>query len=470
VNDVDVKGSLPMPSMRWTALVALVMAALDLSAGLPSGWTDDFGAAKAQAAAENKKVLLVFSGSDWCGWCKKLDKDTLSKSDFVKPASKKFVLVMIDSPKDKSVLSATARAQNPRLVSQYDVHGYPSVVLADAEGTVIARSSGYVKGGPKAFLAKLDEMAKAPAPSGKVVKGACNCGPECWEKLLCKCCKQNDGRCCRKKVPDEGKKSAEESGMTCRQVACWTVCTEDPELAAKVDETADFLAKILKAFDEETANYFRTLQSYYDGILLHRDLSLRGKRERFVKGKCYLNLYAPEPLRTKSWCALFCDGFLSRCKKEPLVDKEREVMLLHVGARVTKKMGVGGGDRQLERFAQETNGMGRVLHELCATNAAAIRRYYTAKIQLSETDRFGPFLSLSDMAEVFSAAVDQDAFPLFCKYGKRVRKEDVAMKLRGFADEPFEEDGTTERKAEKAGGGGDGKISDNAKATAKQMK
>ena len=116
-------------------------------------------------------------------------------------------------------------------------------------------------------------------------------------------------------------------------------------------------------------------------------------------------------------------------------------MLLCVGARVMKKMGIDGGDRQLERFAQETNGMGRILHELCLTNTAAVRRYYAAKVRLFETDRFGPFLTLSDMAEVFSAAAGCDVFAVFRKYGKCVRKEDVSPKLRGFADEPFAEEG-----------------------------
>lgn len=427
------------------------------ASGLPSGWTDDFAAAKSRAASEGKRILMVFSGSDWCGWCKKFDRDTLSKSDFVRPASKKFVLVMIDSPRDKSILSATARMLNPKLVAHYKVRGYPHYVVTDADGREIGRGSGYVKGGPKAFLSKLEQMSRGTGASKPAEatptgwKPKCSCGPECWEKGLCNCCKRRRGACCRPPTQvqreaapakeSEPTKATEEDGKICRQVACWTVCTDDAELAPKVDETADFLSEVLRAFDEETANYYRTMQSYYDGILVHRDLSMRGKRDRFIKGKCYLNLHAPDSLRDRSWCGLFCGGFLSRCKKEPLPDKEREALLLYVGARVTKKLGIDGGDRQVGRFAQESNGMGRILHELCTTNDAAVRRYYAAKVRLFETDRFGPFLSLSDMAEVFSAASGCDAFPVFRQYGKRVRKEDVTQKLRGFADGPFEEEG-----------------------------
>ena len=433
---------------KFLALVAIQVTSL-LAFAQSQGWTDDFAAAKSQAAAEGKRILMVFSGSDWCGWCKKFDAETLSKSEFVKAASKKFVLVMVDSPRDKSKLSAMARTQNPQLVAKFGVRGYPSVVVTDADGSEIARSAGYVKGGPRAFLSKLDSMAgKAAAPAKAGFKPKCDCGPDCWEKGLCACCKKNKGNCCRHalqekkddapgKVPEPPAPAAAD-GLTCRQVACWTVCTEDPELAGKVDETAAFLTEVLKAFDEETSSYFRTMQSYYDGILVHRDLSQRGKRERFLKGKCYLNLYAPDTLRTKSWCALFCDGFLSRCKKEPRPDKEREAILLAVGAHVTKALGIPGGDKQLEQAATEPAGMRRVLHELCATNGAAIRRYYAAKIHLAETDRFGPFLSLSDMTEMFSAAVGQDVFPLFQKYGLKARREDVSPKLKGFAGEAFE--------------------------------
>ena len=439
--------------MKVMIAVFLMSFAVFAASGLPSGWTDDFAEAKTRAAAEGKKILLVFSGSDWCGWCIKFDKETLSQSEFVKAAARDFELVVIDSPKNKSKLSATARAQNPKLVAQYNVRGYPHYVVTDADGKEIARGSGYVKGGPKAFLSKLKQMVGKSTPTAAQTgwKPKCNCGPECWEKGLCSCCKGNRGTCCRPptavkrevvppKEPEPDKR--DDGGLTCRQVACWTVCTEDPGLSGKVDEVASFLEEILKVFDEETSGYYRTMRSYYDGIFVHRNQELRGKRDRFIKGKCYLNLYAPDSLRDRSWCGLFCGGFLSRCKKEPLPDKERETLLLYAGARVMKKMGIDGAERQLERFAQEASGMGRVLHELCSTNNAAVRRYYAAKARLFETDRFGPFLSISDMAEVFSAAAGCDAFALFNQYGKRVRKEKVFQKLRGFADEPFENDAT----------------------------
>ena len=80
-------------------------AAQSVSKSVPKGWMEDFEAARRQAAKEGKLILMNFSGSDWCGWCKKMDSEVFSQERFVKEASKKYVLVMIDSPKDSSILS-----------------------------------------------------------------------------------------------------------------------------------------------------------------------------------------------------------------------------------------------------------------------------------------------------------------------------------------------------------------------------
>ena len=72
-----------------------------LSESVPKGWGEDFAAACETAKKENKLILLAFSGSDWCGWCMKMEKDIYSKKEFIHEAKKKFVLVMIDSPRNK---------------------------------------------------------------------------------------------------------------------------------------------------------------------------------------------------------------------------------------------------------------------------------------------------------------------------------------------------------------------------------
>ena len=128
------------------------------SKSVPKGWIEDFAAAKRQAEKENKRIVMAISGSDWCPWCVKLDKDVYARPKFVAEASKNFVLVMIDNPQDRSILSPLAQEQNESLLTKYGVRGYPTTLVLDAKGEVLARFSGYRAGGPAAMLKALAEV------------------------------------------------------------------------------------------------------------------------------------------------------------------------------------------------------------------------------------------------------------------------------------------------------------------------
>ena len=126
----------------------------------PAGFTDDFAAACAEAAKSGKHIVAVFSGSDWCHWCKVLERDYLSKKAFVDEAKKDFVLLFIDSPQDMSALSDAAKRQNAGLVAKYGIHGFPTVKILDAAGAEIgeARPQGDVT--PKAYAEQLRREVK----------------------------------------------------------------------------------------------------------------------------------------------------------------------------------------------------------------------------------------------------------------------------------------------------------------------
>ncbi|MGN0833594.1 MAG: thioredoxin family protein [Kiritimatiellia bacterium] len=155
--------------MRKTLLVAAVLAALAAGAktSTPVGWTDDYDAALKKAAAEKKFVVADFSGSDWCGWCKRLDREVFDTETFRKDATNRFVLLMIDTPADQSLLSAKAKAQNPALVKKYAIRGFPTVLMLDSNGKVVHRT-GYQEGGPAPYLellnAAAEQASKAAAP------------------------------------------------------------------------------------------------------------------------------------------------------------------------------------------------------------------------------------------------------------------------------------------------------------------
>ncbi|NLW83595.1 MAG: thioredoxin family protein [Phycisphaerae bacterium] len=120
-------------------------------------WRTDFEAAKAKAAEEGKDLLVNFSGSDWCYWCKRLDGEVFSRPGFVDEVGKDFVLVNIDLPDDKSRQSRQLQAQNDRLIRIYRIEGFPTVILMRADGTPYAET-GYQNGGADAYLRHLKEL------------------------------------------------------------------------------------------------------------------------------------------------------------------------------------------------------------------------------------------------------------------------------------------------------------------------
>ncbi len=103
----------------------------------PAGFTDDYDAAMAQAKESGKPIYVVFTGSDWCHWCKVLEGDYLSKPEFVAEAGKHFILLFIDNPRDAGLLSDKAKAQNQTLTRKYGVRGFPTVMFFTPEGKVL---------------------------------------------------------------------------------------------------------------------------------------------------------------------------------------------------------------------------------------------------------------------------------------------------------------------------------------------
>lgn len=141
-----------------TALLYSCVTALSLNLlTAAEGWMNDFEAAKQKAATENKSLLVDFTGSDWCGWCIRLDKEVFAHEVFAEGVADKFVLVELDYPKDKTILSEETIAQNNQLKQKYQIRGYPTIYLMDADGLPFAKT-GYKKGGPEAYLENLNEL------------------------------------------------------------------------------------------------------------------------------------------------------------------------------------------------------------------------------------------------------------------------------------------------------------------------
>ena len=125
-----------------------------------SGWLDDYKKAQEEAKAGNKILLLNFTGSDWCGWCIKFDRDVLSKPQFKEYARNNLVLVELDFPRVKTQ-SAELQKQNRQLAQQYEVVGFPTIIALNSDGQKLWEYDGYFAGGPEAFIAELEKLRKS---------------------------------------------------------------------------------------------------------------------------------------------------------------------------------------------------------------------------------------------------------------------------------------------------------------------
>lgn len=146
-----------IPSLTLVSLFLLAVSAL----ASESGWLHDFETAKKQAKEQNKPILINFTGTDWCGWCIKIEKEIFSKEEFKAYAKEKLVLMEVDFPEkaeNKAKQSPELVAQNKKLDKDFAIEGYPTIFLLDADGKKISEDIGYREGGPQAYTAHLTEL------------------------------------------------------------------------------------------------------------------------------------------------------------------------------------------------------------------------------------------------------------------------------------------------------------------------
>jgi thioredoxin-related protein len=119
-------------------------------------WMTDFIEAQKKAAAEGKDLFINFTGSDWCGWCQRLDREVFRQDIFIYEAQKRFVFVMVDFPRSKKQ-SDSLKEQNEKLAQKYETTAFPTIILALANGTPYAQTS-YLDGGPLVYMQELARL------------------------------------------------------------------------------------------------------------------------------------------------------------------------------------------------------------------------------------------------------------------------------------------------------------------------
>ncbi len=143
--------NLPRFLFPVVALVAAATARAELT------WLTDLDQAKAVAAKEKKAILVDFTGSDWCGWCIRLKKEVFDQKAF-EVAAKDFVFVELDFPRGKK-LAPEHKAKNDALAKQFNVQGFPTILLLNSQGQAFAQT-GYEEGGPENYLKSLAKFLK----------------------------------------------------------------------------------------------------------------------------------------------------------------------------------------------------------------------------------------------------------------------------------------------------------------------
>ena len=136
----------------------LTLTSMSMQAQEELTWHTDMSKATDISIKENKPMFLFFTGSDWCGWCIRLQKEVFKTPEFIKWAKENVVLVELDFPR-KNEQTDAVKMQKAQLQQQLQVRGYPTVWFVSAAKTAEAKvnltalgSTGYVAGGPKVWI------------------------------------------------------------------------------------------------------------------------------------------------------------------------------------------------------------------------------------------------------------------------------------------------------------------------------
>ena len=138
---------------RIVAALLLLICVVGLRAET-GDWLTDFSTAKKQAETSNKPILMLFTGSDWCPYCIKWEKEAFSKPEFQNYAKSNLVLLLVDFPEKKKLPKAQAKA-NDALLEKYKIEEYPTVVMLNSKAKKVG-SFNYTEGGPNVLLGKIE--------------------------------------------------------------------------------------------------------------------------------------------------------------------------------------------------------------------------------------------------------------------------------------------------------------------------
>jgi thioredoxin-related protein len=147
-------------------ILFISLTAITVKAQEDLTWHTDMAKASELSLKEKKPLMLFFTGSDWCGWCIRLQKEVFKKEEFTKWAKQNVILVELDFPK-RTAQEEALKQQNYQMQQIFQVKGYPTVWLVNPEKTAEGKinlsalgSTGYVAGGPEKWLEGVNSIIK----------------------------------------------------------------------------------------------------------------------------------------------------------------------------------------------------------------------------------------------------------------------------------------------------------------------
>lgn len=125
----------------------------------PTDWVINFREAQTMAQSEQKAILMVFSGSDWCRPCIQMEQEVFESADFQDFARDHLVLLRIDFPRrKKNKLSPALQQHHSALAARYNPKGaFPWVVLLDEQGEILLQT-GFQTGQSRTFVSQLEAV------------------------------------------------------------------------------------------------------------------------------------------------------------------------------------------------------------------------------------------------------------------------------------------------------------------------
>lgn len=145
-----------------TVLSLMAFNLFTLSASAEANWSENYVEAQAKAESEGKPMLLLFTGSDWCGFCIKLEKGVLGTEEFATYTDENYVLVLADFPRRKEQSEELVQ-RNEELAAEFGIQGFPTVLIVSPDGeTVLERKTGYRGDSPAEYIEGLKKYEVEP--------------------------------------------------------------------------------------------------------------------------------------------------------------------------------------------------------------------------------------------------------------------------------------------------------------------